>query len=86
MRTPQKFDKIVLDNTWACWDYPQGYSVSVSNDDTNWGDPVATGTGQMGITTITLPVQTARYIRITQTGTGAYHWSIYEVEVCKTAR
>ena len=83
--TPRNFDKIVLDNTWACWDSPGGYSVSVSNDGTNWGTPVATGAGQLGMTTITFPEQTARYIRITQTGTNAtYHWSIYEFDVCKT--
>ena len=68
------FDKIVLDTTWALWDSPDKYSVSVSNDDTNWGNPIATGSGQLGITTITFPAQTARYIRITQTGTNAtYH-------------
>ncbi len=30
------------------------------------------------------PTQTARYIRITQTGANAkYHWSIYEIDVCR---
>ncbi len=84
MQQAQTFDKIVLDNTWALWDSPAKYAVAVSNDGTNWGAPVATGTGQLGITTITFPPQTARYIRITQTGTDAkYHWSIYEFDVCR---
>ena len=84
MKKKQTFDKIVLDNTWALWDSPDKYSVSVSNDGANWGSPVATGSGQLGITAITFPVQTAQYIRITQTGTNAlYHWSIYELDVCK---
>ena len=82
MKQEQTFDKIVLDTTWAMWDSPDKYSVSVSNDGTNWGNPVATGSGQLGITTITFPAQSARYIRITQTGTNAtYHWSIYELDV-----
>jgi len=82
MKQAQTFDKIVLDNTWALWDSPDKYSVLVSNDGTNWGDPIATGSGQLGMTTITFPAQTARYIRITQTGTNAtYHWSIYELDV-----
>jgi hypothetical protein len=82
MKQERTFYKIVLDNTWALWDSPDKYSVSVSNDGTNWGNPIATGSGQLGITSITFPAQTARYIRITQTGTNAtYHWSIYELDV-----
>jgi len=82
MKQAQTFDKIVLDNTWALWDSPNKYSVSVSRDGTNSGSPIATGSGQLGITTITFPPQTARYIRITQTGSDAkYHWSIYELDV-----
>jgi len=82
MKQKRTFSKIVLDNTWALWDSPAQYSVSVSKDGTNWGNPIATGAGQLGLTTITFPVQTARYIRITQTGTNPnYHWSIYEIDV-----
>jgi hypothetical protein len=82
MQQPQTFDKIVLDNTWALWDSPDKYALAVSNDGTTWSDPVATGSGQLGITTITFPRQTARYFRITQTGQNAkYHWSIYELDV-----
>jgi hypothetical protein len=82
MRRAQTFRKIVLDNTWALWDSPKAYSVSVSNDARRWSSPVAQGAGQSGITTITFPEQTARYVRITQTGTDAtYHWSIYELDI-----
>lgn len=82
MKRAQTFDKIVLDNNWALWDSPNQYSVLVSTDGTNWGSPIATGSGQLGITTITFPPQIARYIRITQTGTSAtYHWSIDELDV-----
>jgi hypothetical protein len=84
MQQARTFDKIVLDNTWAQWDSPDKYAVAVSDDGTRWSNPVATGTGSPGITTITFPLQTARYIRITQTGTNAkYHWSIYEFDVCR---
>ncbi len=82
MKQQMTFDKIVLDNTWALWDSPDKYSVVVSNDGTNWSNPIANGSGQLGITTITFPSQTARHIRITQTGANAmYHWSIYEFDV-----
>jgi F5/8 type C domain-containing protein len=76
------FSKIVLDTTWALWDSPERYSVTVSNDGLEWGTPVATGSGTPGITSIAFPRQTARFIRITQTGTNTtYHWSIYELDV-----
>jgi hypothetical protein len=82
MQQVQSFDKIVLDNTWALWDSPDRYAVSVSADGIHWGEPIATGAGQLGITTITFPLQHARHLRITQTGMNAlYHWSIYELDV-----
>ena len=82
MKTAQTFDKIVLDTTWALWDSPKQYAVTVSDDGSHWGKPIATGAGQLGITTINFPRQTARHIRITQTGQdNKYHWSIYEFDV-----
>ncbi len=82
MKRDERFSKIVLDNTWALWDSPDAYSVSVSKDGEKWESPIASGRGQLGITTISFPAQTARYIRITQTGTNTiYHWSIYEFGV-----
>lgn len=78
----QVFSKIVLDNTWALWDTPNAYAVAVSPDGITWSDPIASGSGQLGMTTITFPEQKARHIRVTQTGTDArYHWSIYEFSV-----
>jgi len=79
----QSFNKVVLDNTWALWDSPVGYAVTVSDDGVAWSAPVASGAGQPGITTIRFPRQTARFVRITQTGSSpTYHWSIYEFDVC----
>jgi hypothetical protein len=84
MRQTQTFSRIILDNTWALWDSPDRYAVSASQDGTSWSDPIATGSGQLGMTIIDFPVQNARYIRVTQTGTSAtYHWSIYEFDVCR---
>jgi hypothetical protein len=84
MKQKQKFDKIVLDNTWALWDAPNKYMVTVSNDGKDWSDPVAQGAGALGITTISFPVQNARFIKISQTGSDSmYHWSVYEIDVCR---
>ena len=82
MGRDQTFHRIDLDNTWALWDSPARYAVSVSKDGVTWGEPVATGPGGHGITRITFPQQTARYVRVTQTGTSStYHWSVYELDV-----
>ena len=83
----QNFDRIELDNTWALWDSPAEYAVTVSDDGLRWSEPVATGKGQLGITSIGFPIQTARWIRITQTGSNpTYHWSIYELNVFRGKR
>lgn len=82
MKVPQTFNRIVLDNTWALWDSPNRYSISVSDDGQHWSEPVAIGYGQLGITTISFPAQHARWFRITQTRSDpTYHWSIYELNV-----
>jgi|GEM_PF-191695 len=82
MKRQEKFDKIELDNTWALWDSPVHYVVNVSRDAKHWGNAVAEGAGHLGITEISFPVQEARFIKITQTGTDpTYNWSIYEMGV-----
>ena len=82
MGQAQTFDKIVLENGWAPYDYPRGYKVYVSDDGENWGEAVATGSGSQSITKITFEPQTKRYIKLEQTGSDSYYWwSIYEVDV-----
>ncbi len=86
MKRQQSFNKIVLDNTWALYDSPQRYEVTVSNDGKTWSHPIATGPGHLGITTISFPPQSARWLRITQTGSNpTYHWSVYELSVYRSA-
>jgi hypothetical protein len=79
----QQFNRILLDNpTKSPNDFPRGYEVSVSTDGVTYSAPVATGVGTVSATTITFPTQTARYIRIRQTGTApANYWSIDELYV-----
>ncbi len=80
MQTPLTFNKLVLDASGSSGDFPRGYSVYVSVDGVEWGQPVASGTGN-AVTTITFPDQTARFIRIVQTGAVARYWSIHEAYV-----
>lgn len=83
LKQSESFQKIVLDNTWAIYDFPKSYAVYVSNDGAEWGMPVATGAGELGMTTIVFPKKTARYLKIVQTGTKDKPWSIFEVDVYK---
>ena len=86
MGSANVFSKIVLNAVNSPSDYPRGYQVFVSNDGINWGSSVTTGTGSSAITTITFATQTARYIRITQTGSApGNYWSIHEFNVFGTS-
>ncbi|HXI72657.1 MAG TPA: carbohydrate-binding protein [Verrucomicrobiae bacterium] len=80
------FNKIVLNYVNSANDYPRGYQVYVSNDGVTWGGSIATGTGSSSITTITFVPQSARYIRILQTGSApGTFWSIDEFNVFGTS-
>lgn len=85
LRSAKTIFKLVLDTTPSANDYPRGYVVNVSNDGSNWGTPIATGAGFSAITTITFEPQTARYVRITQTGSAsANYWSMHELNIYGT--
>ena len=64
-------------------DYPRGFTIELSQDGTNFGNPIARGTGsESGTTTVALGSQTARYIKVTQTGsTDRLWWSIHDLNV-----
>jgi hypothetical protein len=64
-------------------DYARGYQVLVSNTATDWATatPVASGTGAGASITVTFSTQTARYLRIVQTGAATSWWSIAELNV-----
>ncbi|QGQ97949.1 hypothetical protein EHS13_25190 [Paenibacillus psychroresistens] len=77
------FNSILLDAGSATDDYPRRYDVYVSNDGTNWGDIIASGTPSTAQVSITFAPQTVQYIKIRQTGislSGSF-WSIYEFNI-----
>lgn len=84
MGATNTFYQIVLDVTSSSGDYPRGYRVNVSNDGSNWGYAVATGAGSSAVTTISFTTNTARHIRVTQTGNSGPWWSIHEFNVYGT--
>jgi subtilisin family serine protease len=78
---PATFTRITLDSRATAGDEPRGYQVFVSNDGVAWGTAIATGAGAGDLTTIDFPPQTARFIRIVQTGSSSSWWSIYDINV-----
>ena len=76
------FDNIELNAASDDRDYPRGYRVLVSDDGRAWRGPVASGQGNRALTTIGFSRQTARFVRIEQTGAdGFYWWSIADLKL-----
>ncbi|GIH25752.1 hypothetical protein Aph01nite_40620 [Acrocarpospora phusangensis] len=67
-------------NTTSEDDYPRGYTVQLSNDEQTWTQ-VASGVGTLKATNINFPARSARYVRVTQTGSSYRWWSIGEMSV-----
>lgn len=80
MGSPQTFDQLVLDAGSSTSDYPRGYQVQVSSDGSTWST-AASGTGSGPAVLVQFPVQVARYLKITQTGTSTSWWSVAELNV-----
>jgi mono/diheme cytochrome c family protein len=75
-------DGLKLDASDSPGDYPRGYTVRISSDGANWGEPIAAGRGRDAITEITFSPVTTRFIRITQTGSvDGLFWSIHELNI-----
>ena len=62
-------------------DYARGYQVFVSNDNQNWGNPVAEGKGAGTSIKIDLKPTPGRYLKIVQTETAENNWSINEMKI-----
>ncbi|HXI58347.1 MAG TPA: discoidin domain-containing protein, partial [Polyangia bacterium] len=80
--TSMTFSRVDLDtgNSWTT-DYPRGYSLAVSTDNSSY-TTVTSGSGSGQMTSITFTAQTARYIKISQTGSsGSNWWGIAEYNV-----
>ncbi len=94
LTTPTEFNRIEFDHTNNHFDYARGYEIRVSNNGTDWATSpviaVSTTNSLNGKSSISFANQTARYIRITQTGSAgnstgisAKWWSISELNLFK---
>jgi beta-glucosidase len=79
MAAPRSISRIVMDSAGSASDFARGYQVFTSTDGVNFGTPVATGTGTAAVVTVSFPARTARYVRIVQTGSSTFWWSIAEL-------
>lgn len=78
---PRTFSRITLDSHGTPGNYPRAFEVYASADGQSWGTAIASGAGTGDITTIEFPAQTARHLRVVQTGTASNWWSIYEINI-----
>jgi beta-glucosidase len=74
------FSKVVMDSGGSTADYARGYRIDVSTDNSTWRT-AGSGTGSAALVTATIGSQTARYLRITQTGSASSWWSIAELNL-----
>ncbi len=81
MQAARSFKQVTLDAGPSTGDYPRGYQIFVSNDGANWGSAVATGSGMSALVRVTFTTQTARYIKVVQTGSASSWWSLAELNV-----
>jgi hypothetical protein len=81
MTAPQTFNEITMDSASSTNDYARGYQVFVSTDGTTFGSAIASGTGTAALITVQFPTQTARYVKVVQTGAASNWWSIAEFNV-----
>ncbi len=64
-------------------DYPRGFTISLSDDGINFANPIASGSGSdSGTTEVDLGDQSARFVRIEQTGADSFFWwSVHELNI-----
>jgi glucosylceramidase len=76
----QTIRRVVLDTGADRGDYPRGYTLETSTDGSTWTTR-SSGTGSGQLTTIDFAAATARYVRVTQTGSSGSWWSVADLRV-----
>ena len=71
------FSRVVMDSGPSTSDYARGYQIAVSTDGSAWRQ-AGSGTGTSALISASIGTQTARFVRVTQTGSASSWWSIAE--------
>lgn len=83
MRQAQTFNTLILDTSNSKDDGPASYKVEVASKAGDWKE-VASGSNGGAVLVVSFPIQTARYLRITQTGSkSGNYWSVHELYIAK---
>lgn len=77
-----EFRRVALDSGGNLGDYARNWELSVSDDGSAWRS-LATGVGVGQLTHIDVRRTSARYLRITSTGTASNWWSIADLRLYK---
>ncbi|HVW04360.1 MAG TPA: hypothetical protein VHB78_05090, partial [Vicinamibacterales bacterium] len=64
---------------------PVGFSIQVSTDGTTWSAPLTRGKGAATTVMAFKPTQ-AKFIRITQTGTGTDRWGVARMRIYQAGK
>lgn len=76
----QTFREVALDSGGNAGDYARGYEVAVSKDGVSWLT-VASGASTGQLTTVEVRPTSARYVRVTSTGSAANWWSLADLRI-----
>lgn len=76
----KSFNQVTADAGGSTADYPRGLTVQVSADGVSW-TTVATAAATTASQTVSFDQQTARFLRLVQTGSSTSWWSIAELTV-----
>lgn len=81
MGAPHTFSRLQIDTRARFSDYMRGYELYVSNDGMTWSGPIVKGKNEQSVLRLSFPAQTARYIKLVQTGKTWHDWVIANLEV-----
>jgi glucosylceramidase len=76
----EAFRQVAIDSGGNLGDYARGWQLAVSDDATSWRT-VASGAGTGQLTTVDLPLNRARYLRVTSTASAGNWWSVSDIRL-----
>lgn len=83
MAQAQTFNKVVLDSGTSMGDFAPSADVEVSSDGTNWTKVASIVSDGQQVQVASFETQTARYIKVVNTGNSGKWWSIAEFNAYK---